>query len=102
MSSAAVEAGTASRRCASASARARRRCSSVADPLVEDYLLLGLRLGRHVDGLVDAYYGPPELKDRVDSETLTEAAVLVEQGDVLLEALGDGWLRDQARGLRTY
>jgi len=27
---------------------------------VERYLLLGLRLGRHVDGLVDAYYGPPE------------------------------------------
>ena len=28
--------------------------------LVEEYLTLGLRLGRHIDGLVDAYYGPPE------------------------------------------
>ena len=30
----------------------------------ERYLELGLRLGRHVDGLVDSYYGPPELKAR--------------------------------------
>ena len=32
----------------------------------ERYLQLGLRLGRHVDGLVDAYYGPAELKSQVD------------------------------------
>lgn len=74
----------------------------MADPLVESYLLLGLRLGRHVDGIVDAYYGPPELKELVDSEPLAEAAALVEQGDALLDGLEDGWLRDQARGLRTY
>jgi hypothetical protein len=74
----------------------------VADPLVEAYILLGLRLGRHVDGLVDAYYGPSELKERVDSESLADAAALVEQGDALLEGLEDGWLRDQGRGLRTY
>ena len=30
--------------------------------LVERYLELGLRLGRHLDGLVDAYYGPAELR----------------------------------------
>ena len=33
--------------------------------LVERYLALGLRLGRHVDGFVDAYYGPPELAARM-------------------------------------
>ena len=27
-----------------------------ADEIVERYLLLGLRLGRHLEGLVDAYY----------------------------------------------
>jgi hypothetical protein len=27
----------------------------------ERYVRLGLQLGRHVDGLVDAYFGPPEL-----------------------------------------
>jgi hypothetical protein len=68
----------------------------------EDYLLLGLRLGRHVDGLVDAYYGPDELKEQVDAEPLPEPAALVADADALLGRLEDGWLRDQARGLRTY
>ena len=36
--------------------------------VAERYLELGLRLGRHVDGLVDAYYGPPELQAQVDAE----------------------------------
>ena len=71
-------------------------------PLIEDYLRLGLRLGRHVDGLVDAYYGPEELSREVEEEELSEPSALVEQGDALLAGLEDGWLRDQALGLRTY
>ena len=49
-----------------------RRGRDVAQALnvVERYLLLGLRLGRHVDGFVDAYYGPPELAAQVDAEAL--------------------------------
>ena len=69
---------------------------------VERYLLLGLRLGRHVDGLVDAYYGPPELAARVEEEELVEPAQLVADAEALLAELDDGWLGDQARGLRTY
>jgi hypothetical protein len=68
----------------------------------EDYILLGLRLGRHVDGLVDAYHGPPELKEQVDAEPLADPAALVTDADALLGALEDGWLQDQVRGLRTY
>jgi hypothetical protein len=68
----------------------------------EDYILLGLRLGRHVDGLVDAYYGPAELKEQVDAEPLARPAALVADADALLARLEDGWLRDQAHGLRTY
>jgi len=68
----------------------------------EDYLVLGLRLGRHVDGLVDAYYGPEELSWQVADEALSDPAELVEEGDALLARLEDGWLRDQAVGLRTY
>jgi hypothetical protein len=68
----------------------------------EDYILLGLRLGRHVDGLVDAYYGPAELKEQVDTEPVKEAAALVADADALLGGLEDGWLRDQVGGLRTY
>jgi hypothetical protein len=69
--------------------------------VVEAYLRLGLRLGRHVDGLVDAYYGPEELAHEVEAEPLAEPADLVAQGDALLTELEDGWLHDQATGLRT-
>ncbi|MGE5273653.1 MAG: hypothetical protein ACM3QU_07815 [Verrucomicrobiota bacterium] len=68
----------------------------------EAYVLLGLRLGRHVEGLVDSYYGPPELKELVDAEPPSDPSELVGQGDELLRALEDGWLRDQVLGLRTY
>jgi len=34
----------------------------------KEYLLLGLRMGKLIDGFVDAYYGPPELKELVESE----------------------------------
>jgi hypothetical protein len=70
--------------------------------VTESYLLLGLRLGRHVDGLVDAYYGPGELATRVEAEPLREPAALVEEAERLLAELEDGWLRDQVLGLRTY
>jgi hypothetical protein len=69
--------------------------------VVEDYLLLGLRLGRHVDGLVDAYYGPPELKDEVDAAPVRPAADLAQDAEALVAQLEDGWLRDQVRGLHT-
>jgi hypothetical protein len=68
----------------------------------ENYVLLGLRLGRHVDGLVDSYCGPAELREQVDAEPLTEPSALVAEGEALLAQLEDGWLRDQALGLRTY
>ena len=68
----------------------------------EAYVRLGLRLGRHVDGLVDSYCGPTDVKDEVDAEPLREPAGLVSEADKLLAGLDDGWLRDQALGLRTY
>jgi hypothetical protein len=68
----------------------------------EDYLLLGLRLGRHVDGLVDAYYGPPELKEQADAEELVPPEQLVADGAALRDTLDDGWLRDQVNGCWTY
>jgi len=68
----------------------------------EEYLLLGLRLGKHVDGLVDAYYGPEDLKDVVDEEPPVHAAELVADADALLASLEDGWLADQVKGCATY
>jgi hypothetical protein len=68
----------------------------------ERYLLLGLRIGRHVDGMVDAYFGPPELAATVEAEPSTDPRELVAAAAALLDELDDGWLRDQVAGLRTY
>jgi len=74
----------------------------MADSIAQRYLKLGLRLDRHVEGTVDAYFGPPELAKEVKAEAVTDAAELVAEAEALLGELADGWLRDQVRGLRTY
>ncbi len=68
----------------------------------ERYVLLGLRLGEHVGGLVDSYYGPGELKEQADTEELVPAEQLAADGAALVAELEDGWLRDCAQGLETY
>jgi hypothetical protein len=68
----------------------------------ERYLELGLRLGKHVEGLVDAYYGPPELQQQVEAEATIDAAQLAADAEALHDELDDGWLRDQVRGCWTY
>jgi hypothetical protein len=70
--------------------------------VVERYLRVGLQIGRHADGMVDAYFGPPELVAAVDAEPPAEPRALVEAAEALLDELDDGWLRDQVVGLRTY
>jgi len=83
----------------------------VVDEPVERYLIAGLRLGRHIDGLVDAYYGPPALADGVADEPVLDAARLVHDLTALLADLDGGvgdldpvrrrWLRAQTVGLHT-
>src|SRR2546427_6674259 len=68
----------------------------------ERYLRLGLQLGRHVEGIVDAYYGPPELAAAVDAEPPVDPRRICSAAEALLGELEDGWLRDQVVGLRTY
>jgi hypothetical protein len=58
--------------------------------LVEDYLRLGLRLGRHIDGMVDAYYGPPGLAAEVAAEPAVPPERLAAEARSLLAALGAG------------
>jgi hypothetical protein len=70
--------------------------------VVERYLRLGLQLGRHVDGIVDSYFGPPELAAEVEAAPPVDPQLLVAEADALLETVDDGWLRDQLGGLRTY
>jgi hypothetical protein len=77
---------------------------------VAGYIELGLALGRHVDGLVDAYYGPPELAARIAAEPPRPPAELEARARRLLADLEtDGsvvahrrrYLSGQVRGLRT-
>jgi hypothetical protein len=68
----------------------------------ERYLRLGLQVGRHVEGIVDAYFGPPELAAAIDAEAPVDPRALISAAEALLDELDDGWLRDQVVGLRTY
>jgi hypothetical protein len=74
----------------------------VTQSAAERYLRLGLQLGRHVEGIVDAYYGPSGLAAAVDAEPPADPQTLVAEAETLLDELEDGWLRDQVVGLRTY
>ena len=73
------------------------------------YVELALRLGRHVDGLVDSYYGDPAVSKRIESEPLLEPPALAGDADRLLGELGGAdleaqrsrWLQTQLVGLRT-
>lgn len=75
---------------------------SVPDSVLERYLALGLRLNRHVEGVVDSYFGPQGLVEAVEAMDPVEPAVLRAAAEDLLAELGDGWLRDQVVGLRTF
>jgi hypothetical protein len=71
------------------------------DDIGHRYLLLALRLGRHLPDLVHAYVGPPDLRELVEGEPLTptvelhdEALRLVELADA--RADGDAGARRAA------
>ena len=74
----------------------------MSDALARRYVRLGLQLGRHENGIVDAYFGPPELAAEVNAAAPPEPRVLVAEAEALLDELTDGWLRDQVVGLRTF
>ncbi len=80
--------------------------------LVERYLLVGLRLGTLHADLVDAYYGPPELRRRVEDAPKSTPEAIVAEIDRLIADLDGGmgadlsdqrrrWLRAQLVGLAT-
>ena len=74
--------------------------SSVAgqrEPVVEQYLLLGLRLGRLIDGYVDSWYGDPALARQVADEPAAVPTELVRQATVLLAALPESGLPEARR-----
>lgn len=63
------------------------------DEIGQRYLLLALRLGRHLPDLVHAYVGPPDLREVVEGEPLTPTVELHDEALRLVEladALADG------------
>lgn len=69
--------------------------------VAERYIQLGLRLGRHVGGLVDAYYGPLELQQEVEAEPLADPAALVREAEAILDEADHRWLTAQVVGLQA-
>ena len=53
----------------------------------EDYLLLALRIDKHIKGYVDFYYGPEKLRQIVVNEDITSPSKLLIDSDNLLNKL---------------
>lgn len=67
------------------------------EPVVRDYLLLGLRFGRLVDGYVDCWTGDPGLARQVADEPRPEPAELARQATELSLALAGSGLAEERR-----
>jgi hypothetical protein len=80
------------------------------DPIARDYLLLALRLGQRIPGLIDGYFGPADLKAQVDMEQLrpperlvVDAADLAERVEAQVDdPARRAWLRAQLVALETH
>lgn len=66
------------------------------DGIVDEYLKLGLRFGRVVDGFVDAYTGDPDRKQQVDDEPAPDPGDLSRQAAALSARVPEAGL-DPAR-----
>jgi hypothetical protein len=73
----------------------------------ERYVWLCLRVGRHLDGFVDAFIGPSEMERAVEAEEPVDPEALRDEARLLLDGLGDAdlsedrrrWLRGQLQAL---
>ena len=67
----------------------------------ERYVELCLRLARHDDELMDFYFGPKEIAERVEQEPLRDAASLASDARELADETDSAYLRAQLRGLEV-
>lgn len=66
----------------------------------KEYLLLGLRMDKLIEGFVDAYYGPSELKELIGNEKPPSPKSLLESCKNLQKQLGDqGLIEERVRFL---
>jgi len=78
------------------------------DEIARDYILLGLGLGEHQEGIVDAYYGPPELREQATARQTSPDKLAAEASALRARVNADGleeqrrrWLDRQLIGLET-
>ncbi len=75
----------------------------------KDYLLLAFRIGKHIKGYVDTYFGPPELPKLVDNERKSSSKKLLTVCKYLQSTLEDqgftkkrvNYLRKMLRAMET-
>jgi len=64
----------------------------------EDFLLLALRIDKHIKEYVDFYIGPEKLRQFVENETLTAPNTLLNDSNNLLKQLGtQGYSKERIR-----
>jgi hypothetical protein len=59
------------------------------DDLARDYLILALSIGRLEEGIVDAYYGPAELRTRTEAPEVAPAQLAAEAAELRRRAGAD-------------
>ncbi|WP_018790074.1 hypothetical protein [Salinispora arenicola] len=74
---------------------------STAEEVVADYLTLGLRMDRLIDGYVDCWFGDPALAARVAAEPVHDPATLARQASELLDRLPGADLHTDRRRFLT-
>jgi hypothetical protein len=73
------------------------RSVPMPDAIARDYILLCLRIDQHVPGFVDAYFGPADLKARVELEQVRAVARLADDARALQERAGSTEVEDPDR-----
>ena len=53
----------------------------------EDFLLLALRINKHINGYVDFYFGPDKLRQLIDHESITAPNILLNDSNTLIKKL---------------
>jgi hypothetical protein len=67
----------------------------------EDFLLLALRINKHINGYIDFYFGPEKLKQLVENESLKSPNILLKDSLDLIHKLGaQGFKKERNRYLK--
>lgn len=73
------------------------RTVPLPDAIARDYIVLCLRIDQHVPGFVDAYFGPADLKARVELEPVRAVARLRDDAGALHERARSTEVEDPVR-----